>query len=95
LLFSRNFELNFGRYIKWNVNGLPKTTACDLGHVDRCKAAPRTMLATGGAATSAERMRRLWERARRGLRRLTIDVSEGDLQAIAQGGYEGASADHD
>jgi hypothetical protein len=40
-------------------------------------------------------MRRLWEWARRGLRRLTIDVSEGDLQAIAQRGYEGAGADHD
>ena len=47
-------------------------------------------------ATSAERMRALRERERRGLRRLTVDVSEGDLQGIAQRGYEGAaSTDHD
>jgi hypothetical protein len=47
-------------------------------------------------ATAAERMRALRERARRGLRRLTIDVSERDLQAIAERGYEGAaSTDHD
>jgi hypothetical protein len=40
-------------------------------------------------AISAERMRAL-----RG--RLTIDVSEDDLQALAQRGYEGAaSTDHD
>jgi len=39
-----------------------------------------------------------WHRRRehRGLRRLTIDVSEGDLRAIAERGYEGAvSNDHD
>jgi hypothetical protein len=41
-------------------------------------------------ATSAERMRAARERARRGLRRLTIDVSEDDLRAIAKRGYEGA-----
>jgi hypothetical protein len=47
-------------------------------------------------ATSAERMRALRERARRGLRRLTIDVSETDLQAIPERGSEGAaSTDHD
>jgi len=47
-------------------------------------------------ATAAERMRAHRERARRGLRRLTIDVSEGDLRAIAERGYEGAaSTDHD
>jgi hypothetical protein len=47
-------------------------------------------------ATSAERMRALRERARRGLRRLTIDVSEGDLRAIAKRGCEGAvTSDHD
>ena len=34
-------------------------------------------------ATAAERMRAHRDRARRGLRRLTIDVNEGDLQAIA------------
>jgi hypothetical protein len=46
--------------------------------------------------TSAERMRALLERERRGLRRLTIDVSETDLQAIAERGSEGAaSTDHD
>ena len=33
-------------------------------------------------------MRALRERERRGLRRLTIDVSEGDLRAIAERGYE-------
>jgi hypothetical protein len=40
----------------------------------------------------------LWRRrlARRGLRRLAIDVSDGDLRAIAERGYEGAaSPDHD
>jgi hypothetical protein len=41
-------------------------------------------------ATSAERMRASRERTRRGLRRLTIDVSEDDLRAIAKRGYEGA-----
>jgi hypothetical protein len=41
-------------------------------------------------ATSAERMRALRERQRRGLRRLTIDVSEDDLRAIAKRGYESA-----
>jgi hypothetical protein len=47
-------------------------------------------------ATSAERMRAPRERERRGLRRLTIDVSERDLKAIAERGYEGAkSSDHD
>ena len=45
---------------------------------------------------SAERMRALRERARRGVRRLTIDVSEDDLRAIAKRGYEGAvTSDHD
>jgi hypothetical protein len=50
------------------------------------------MLATEGQnmATSAERMRALRERQRRGLQRLTIDVSEDDLRAIAKRGYEGA-----
>ena len=47
-------------------------------------------------ATSAERMRALLERERRGLRRLTVDVSDGDLQAMVERGYEGAaSTDHD
>jgi hypothetical protein len=47
-------------------------------------------------ATSAERMRALRERERRGLRRFTIDVSEDDLRVIAGHGYEGvASADQD
>jgi ABC-type sugar transport system substrate-binding protein len=47
-------------------------------------------------ATPAERMRALRERARRGVRRLTIDVSEDDLRAIAKRGYEGAvTTDHD
>jgi hypothetical protein len=40
-------------------------------------------------ATSAERMRALRERQRRGLRRLTIEVSEDDLRAIAKRRYEG------
>jgi hypothetical protein len=36
------------------------------------------------------------ERQRRGLRRLTIDVSEDDLRAIAKRSYEGAvTTDHD
>jgi len=47
-------------------------------------------------ATSAERMRALRERRRRGLRKLRIQVSEHDLRQIAQAGYEGASSrDHD
>jgi hypothetical protein len=37
-------------------------------------------------------MRALRERARRGLRRLAIDVSDGDLRAIAERGYEGAAS---
>jgi hypothetical protein len=41
-------------------------------------------------------MRAVRERRRRGLRRLTIEVSEDDLQALAERGYEGAaSGDHD
>jgi hypothetical protein len=39
-------------------------------------------------ATSAERMRAYRERARRGLRRLTVDVSEDDLSVIVEQGYE-------
>jgi hypothetical protein len=57
-----------------------------------------TMLASAGQnmATSAERMRALRERRRRGLRRLTIEVSEDDLCAIAKRGYEGAvTTNHD
>ena len=47
-------------------------------------------------ATAAERMRALRERARRGLRRLTVEVSEDDLHAIAKRGYGGAvTTDHD
>jgi hypothetical protein len=47
-------------------------------------------------ATAAERMRALRERARRGLRRLTIDVSEDDLRTLAERGYGGAvTTDHD
>jgi hypothetical protein len=47
-------------------------------------------------ATSADRMRAHRERARRGVRRLTIDVGEDDLRAIAKRGYEGAvTTDHD
>jgi hypothetical protein len=47
-------------------------------------------------ATSAERMRTLRERRRRGFRKLTIQVSDHDLRQITQTGYEGAaSTDHD
>jgi hypothetical protein len=47
-------------------------------------------------ATSAERMRALRERARRRLRRLTVDVSLDDLRTLAERGYKGAaSTDHD
>ena len=47
-------------------------------------------------ATAAERMRAHRERARRGLRRLTIDVSLDDLRTLGERGYEGAaSTDHD
>ena len=41
-------------------------------------------------ATSAERMRALRERARRGIRRLTIDIREDDLRMLEERGYEGA-----
>jgi hypothetical protein len=57
-----------------------------------------TMLATEGQnmVTSAERMRALRERQRRGLRKLRIEVSEDDLRQIAKRGYEGAvTTDHD
>jgi hypothetical protein len=49
------------------------------------------MLATEGQnmATSAERMRALRERQRRGLRRFTVPVSEDDLRVMAKHGYEG------
>jgi hypothetical protein len=56
------------------------------------------MLAMEGEhmATSAERMRALRERRRRGFRKLTIQVSDHDLRQIAQAGYEGAvTSDHD
>jgi hypothetical protein len=43
-------------------------------------------------ATSAERMRALRERTRRGIRRLTIDVSQDDLRTLAGRGYEGAGS---
>jgi hypothetical protein len=43
-------------------------------------------------ATAAERMRALRKPARRGLRRLTIDVSEDDLRTLAERGYEGAAS---
>jgi hypothetical protein len=43
-------------------------------------------------ATAAERMRAHRERARRGLRRLTVDVSEDDLRTLAERGYEGAAS---
>ena len=47
-------------------------------------------------ATPAERMKAHRERARRGIRRLTVDVSVNDLRAIAEHGYEGAAnSDHD
>ena len=47
-------------------------------------------------ATSAERMRALRERQRRGLHKLRIEVSEDDLRQIAQTRHEGAaSSDHD
>jgi len=47
-------------------------------------------------ATSAERMRAHRERARRGIRRLTVDVNEDDLRSLAEQGYEDAAAtDHD
>ena len=37
-------------------------------------------------------MRALRGRARRGLRRLTIDVSVDDLRTLAERGYEGAAS---
>jgi hypothetical protein len=47
-------------------------------------------------ATSAERMKALRERERRGLRRFTVPVSEDDLRVMAKHGYGGAlSMDHE
>ena len=47
-------------------------------------------------ATSAERMKALRERERRGLRRFAVPVSEDDLRVMAKHGYEGAlSTDHE
>ena len=48
------------------------------------------------ATTAAERMRAHRARRRRRVRRLTIEVSEDDLKALAEHGYEGAAnSDHD
>jgi hypothetical protein len=48
------------------------------------------------ATTGAERMRAHRARRRRRVRKLTIEVSEDDLRAIAERDYEGAvSTDHD
>ena len=45
--------------------------------------------------TGTERMRAHRARRRRRVRRLTVEVSEDDLQALAERGYEGAaSGDH-
>ena len=47
-------------------------------------------------STSAERMRAVQERERRGFRRYTMGVSEDDLRAIAERGYkDAASTDQD
>jgi len=43
-------------------------------------------------ATPAERMRAHRERTRRGLRRLTIDVSEDDLRTLPNGDTKGLQA---
>ena len=43
-------------------------------------------------ATSAERMRALRERTRRGIRRFTISVTADDLRVIAEHGYEDATS---
>jgi hypothetical protein len=53
--------------------------------------APSSRRRETAMVTSAERMRGLRERARWRVRRLTIDVSEHDLQALAERGYEGAA----
>ena len=43
-------------------------------------------------ATSAERMRALRERTRRGIRKFTISVTADDLRVIAEHGYEDATS---
>ena len=43
-------------------------------------------------ATSAERMRALRERTRRGIRKFTISVTADDLRVIADHGYEDATS---
>ena len=42
--------------------------------------------------TSAEQMRALRERERRGIRRCTISESADDLRVIAEHGYDGAAS---
>ena len=44
------------------------------------------------AMTGTERMRAHRARRRRRVRKLTIDVSEDDLKALAERGYEGAAS---
>ena len=45
-------------------------------------------------AASAERTKGLRERARGGLRRFTVPVSDDDLRVIAKHGYEGVLSTH-
>ena len=67
---------------------------CAFSHWERSNNLHATMLAGRETimATSAERMRAPRERARRRIRRLTIDVSEDDLHTLAERGYEGAES---
>ena len=44
------------------------------------------------AMTGTERMRAHRARRRRRVRKLTVEVSEDDLQALAERGYEGAAS---
>jgi hypothetical protein len=77
---------------------MPICPGAPFGLFRSYKPFPCIMLATEGQnmATSAERIRVLRERQRSGFRRLTIDVGDDDLRAIAKRGYEGAvTSDHD
>jgi len=54
------------------------------------------LFTAAGTADHVANLRALNVTPRRGLRRLTVDVSEDDLHAIAKRGYEGAvTTDHD
>jgi hypothetical protein len=89
----------YGRVLSMRIGAShPANSPTGTAAPSRAIGAPGPHLGVGETtmATSAERMRTYRERARRGIRRLTIEVREDDLRAIAKRGYEGAvTTDHD